>query len=112
MKSIVHEALCNVFHFDSRAGLQGAHVQDTFMRYEILLSLVNDAVVGFQPFGNIVGIENRDPARFSETSRPHHGDVNPGNCQNAGASPWGRGYGTDSMFPAYGHNRVPGEELR
>src|SRR6185312_4305587 len=86
-------------------------VDDALVRHAPLLPLVDDGVVGVEPVGDVIGVQDGDLRGPREAPRAHHPDVGPGNEQDAGASPGRRRDGTGAAGLRV-RQRVSGQERR
>ena len=94
VKAVIHQALGNIFGGDA---LERAQVQDAFVCDEAVAAVERGEMI-FQSLGNVVGVENGVLGRFGESVRASHGNIHPGNRQDAGAAPWRRGHGANCRF--------------
>jgi len=86
VESEIHEALGDVLDFDAGTLLPLTQIEDAFVRDAAGFSFVENREMLAEAGGNVVGIEDRDSGGVTQGSRPHHGDIHPGNDEDAGAA--------------------------
>ena len=86
VESEIHEALGDVLDFDAGTLLPLPQVEDAFVRDAAGFSFVKNREMLTETNGHVVGIEDRDGGGVTQGARPHHGDIHPGNDEDAGAA--------------------------
>jgi len=104
----VHETFGDVF--DGYAFVL-AQVEDAFVGDETGFATVKDWEIILEALGNIVGVEYGIFGGVNETGTTHGCDVNPGDSENAGASPGSGRDGADGIFAAEINNGMAGEKF-
>lgn len=86
VESKIHEALGNIFDFDAGALFPFAQIKDALVRDAAGFAFVKDREMPAESCGDVVRVENRDRRGIAEGAGTHHGDIHPGNDQNARAA--------------------------
>src|SRR5512144_696918 len=86
MKAVIHQTLRHVFDFNACTSPL-AQVDYAFVGDEAMFALEKNGKVRFQPFGDVICVENRDLARAFQSRGAHHANVHPRDGQNTGAAP-------------------------
>ncbi len=101
--AVVHEAFGDVFDGDV---FEVAEVEDALVGDEAVGALIEGGEVGGEAFGDVVGVEDGEAGGFDDVGS-HHGEVHPGDGQDAGAAPGGA---ADGAGGAAFEQSVAGEE--
>ena len=110
MEAVVDDPLRDVFDLDPCRLLEGSRVDDAFVGHAAGGGGVQDVVVGSQPSGHVVGVEDRHHGGLHQPLPPHERDVRPGNGQDPGAAPRRGGHRAARLFLTQRHDRVVREE--
>src|SRR5690554_238265 len=86
MEAVVHQALGDIFLADAGSRLERADIDDALMRYGAVGATIEHWVVRFETLGDVVGTKNGKLGGFTQTTRPHHFDVGPGDWQDRGGA--------------------------
>src|SRR5256885_12876180 len=108
MEAEIHKAFGDIFDRDA---LVLAQIENAFVSDEAGMAAVKDGEIILEAIGDVVGVEDCVFRRFGEAHTAHRGNVNPRDCQNAGAAPWRGGNCADRIFAAKVYNRVAGKKI-
>ena len=86
VESEIHEALGDVLDFDAGALFPFAQIKDALMGDAAGFAFVEDREMCAESNGHVVSVENRDGRGIAEGAGTHHGNIHPGNNQNARAA--------------------------
>ena len=79
MKTIILQALGDIFHQHTAALLEAAAIQNAFMRDHAIGALVKHREMPIQALGHVIGGKDRNLGRATQSLRPHHPNVGVGN---------------------------------
>src|ERR1035438_3954837 len=100
MKSVIDQPFRDVFDFHVRGCLELTTINDAFVRDEIAVALVKRRETSFEPFRNVVCVQDGNLRRRRKAFAAHECDIHPRDGENAGTAPWRRGYRTDTSRAA------------
>ena len=84
VKTVILQALGDIFHQHATALLEAAAIQDAFMRDHAIRTFVEHREMPIQTLGHVIGGKNRDLGRATQSLRPHHANIGVGNRQDGG----------------------------
>ncbi len=98
VKTVVHQALGDIFVADARGILQRTQVENAFVRHAAVVAGVEHRIVVLELFGDVVGRQNGHAAGLRQAVRAHHAHIHPRNRQHAGIAQGGGADRTDRAF--------------
>src|SRR5690606_693900 len=110
VETVIHQPLGDVLHVDAGAAPQLPRVYDALVRHGAVGGPVENGVVGLQHASNVIGVEDRDLTCPLQPLCPHQPDIDPGDGQDAGASPGGCRHRV-ALLTVNGDHWVPREEF-
>ena len=101
METVIHEPFGHILHSHR---LEWAEIQDAFVGDVTIATPVEHRVVGSQPGGDVIGVQDRHPRGLGQTVRAHRRDVHPRDRQNPRAAPGGTGHRATSQSLPWRHH--------
>ena len=84
MKAAINQAFGDIFNADTGRVGKGAHIQNTFMRHPPAGAFVKHIKRPFEPFGDVVGVQDGHPCGLGQTFAAHHQAIGPADRQKRG----------------------------